>query len=215
MPFSVSDVSKYNNKLTTQSQKEQWVAIANNVLEDCTGNDCDAQAIKIANGVLAKQKMMPPNFRDANGKRKCVNCNYFNLEYCTLYDVTVKENDMCDMWMPVFNYTSKGIPQKYAHIDFKPPQYAIDAYKNGLDRHKNGETGDGLEAITVRMARQFAQGKPTTPEWARKGNRWWGRNKRFAKEEPGSPAYASAQLWGGKNWFAPIVKQMDTADKKD
>jgi len=103
---------------------------------------------------------------------------------------------------------------KYDHIDFKPPDYAVAAYKNGLERHEAGETGDGMEAITIRMARQFARGEPTTPEWAHKGNRWWGRNARFADEEPGTPAYAAAQCWGGRNWFAPIVKQMDAADKE-
>ena len=101
---------------------------------------------------------------------------------------------------------------RYDHIDFKPPKDAIAAYKNGLKRHEAGETGDGMEPITIRMAQAFSRGEPCTPEWARKGNRWWGRNARFADEEPGTPAYAAAQLWGGRNWFAPIVKQMDAAD---
>ncbi len=104
---------------------------------------------------------------------------------------------------------------KYDHIDFRPPEYAIAAYKNGIERHEAGETGDGMEAITVRMARKFARGESCTPEWARKGNRWWGRNARFADEEPGTPAYAAAQLWGGRNWFAPIVRKMDAADVED
>ena len=97
-------------------------------------------------------------------------------------------------------------------MDRKPPKDVQDAYRNGLKRHEDGETGDGLEPITVQMARKFANGEATTIEWARKGNRWWGRNARFAKAEPGTPAYASAQLWGGRNWFAPIVKAADRED---
>lgn len=146
--------------------------------------------------------------------KRCVNCQYFLLEYCTLFDVIVHEDDTCDLWMPVFHYCAKEVPEKYSHIDFTPPQYAIEAYRNGLERHENGETGDGLEPITVRMANRFAQGEPTTPYWARKGNRWWGRwGDRVKESEPGEVNYANGKLWGGDNWFAPIVEQMDTADK--
>jgi hypothetical protein len=104
---------------------------------------------------------------------------------------------------------------KYDHINFKPPKRAQRAYANGLKRHADGETGDGLEAATVRMAQRFADGEAASPEWTRKGNRWWGRNERFADAEPGTPAYAAAQLWGGYNWFAPIVRQMDKADEEN
>jgi HK97 family phage major capsid protein len=90
-----------------------------------------------------------------------------------------------------------------------PPQRAQSAYRDGLRRHEARETGSGLEQSTVRMARKFASGGATSAEWARKGNRWWGRNKRFANMEKGSPAYAAAQLWGGYNWFAPIVEALD------
>lgn len=154
---------------------------------------------------------LPHGFRQADSAKRCANCQYFMLEYCQLYDLPVAQDDMCNMWMPVFKYYAK----KYEDIDFTPPQYAIEAYRNGLQRHENGETGDGIEPITIRMANHFAQGKPATPEWVRKGNRWWSRNGRFADFEPGTPAYAAAQLWGGDNWFASIVEQMDTADKKE
>jgi len=56
LPFSISDVSKHNKNLTTK-QKKVWVATANNVLNKCNkegGSDCDAKAIKIANGVVKK-----------------------------------------------------------------------------------------------------------------------------------------------------------------
>lgn len=98
--------------------------------------------------------------------------------------------------------------------DMRPPERARRAYRNGLERHENGETGDGIEAITIRMARRFASGGPTTEDWARKGNRWWGRNQRFADAEPGTPAYAAAQLWGGYNWFRPIVEDLDRESRR-
>lgn len=107
---------------------------------------------------------------------------------------------------------------KYSHIDFKPPQGVRDAYRRGLELHEEGKTGSGLEPSTVSMARKLAAGENVSPEWARKGNRFWGRNERFLKEDKDSPAYASAMLWGssaGKSWFAKLVKQMDAADEKE
>lgn len=103
---------------------------------------------------------------------------------------------------------------KYDDIDFSPPEGVRAAYRNGLQRHENGETGDGMEPATIAQARRFADGEPASPEWARKGNRWWGRNARFADEEPGTPAYAAAQLWGGRNWFASLVASMDKRDSE-
>lgn len=103
---------------------------------------------------------------------------------------------------------------KYDGIDFTPAEGVRAAYRNGLKRHEDGETGDGLEPETVAQARRFASGEATSPAWARKGNRWWGRNSRFADADPGTPAYAAAQLWGGRNWFAPIVASMDKRDSE-
>jgi hypothetical protein len=49
------------------------------------------------------------------------------------------------------------------------------------------------------------------------GNRFYGRNARFATAPKDSPAWVSWLLWGGSSgqgWFAKLVKQMDAADKK-
>ena len=77
------------------------------------------------------------------------------------------------------------------------PDAARSSYRDGIRRHEAGETGDGTEATTIRMARRFAGGANPSREWLRTGWEWWGRNARFADAEPGTPAYASAQLWGG------------------
>ena len=81
----------------------------------------------------------------------------------------------------------------------RPPKAAISSYRDGIRRHEEGETGDGIEPITIRMAKAFIAGDLPTDEWTSKANAWWGRNERFLEEEPGSPAYASAQLWGGRS----------------
>ena len=52
MPWTVKDVDQHKRGLSTE-QKRKWVEIANSVLERCRseggGEECEAQAIKIAN----------------------------------------------------------------------------------------------------------------------------------------------------------------------
>lgn len=54
MPWTVADVDKHKKGLTDK-QKEQWVKVANSALKACQekgGKDCDASAIRQANGVV-------------------------------------------------------------------------------------------------------------------------------------------------------------------
>ena len=59
MPWTVKDVEKHNKGLT-DAQKKRWVEVANLTLENCRkkgGKDCDAFAIRQANGVVANTEM--------------------------------------------------------------------------------------------------------------------------------------------------------------
>lgn len=53
MPFQDRDASKHVKGLSA-AQKDQWSAVANNVLKK-TGND--AQAIQTANGVVSRKSI--------------------------------------------------------------------------------------------------------------------------------------------------------------
>lgn len=104
---------------------------------------------------------------------------------------------------------------RYDHIDFTPPESVREAYRDGLRRHENGETGSGIESQTVRMARLLAEGKPVSLEWARKAYRYWTRSARYLDQDPGTPGYASAKLWGGRpgmSWYNKLRRQMTAAD---
>ena len=106
---------------------------------------------------------------------------------------------------------------RYSNIDFSPPDAVRAAAKSGLALHEKGLSGNGLEPATVLWARKYVQGQPVSPERARMGNRFYGRNARFANAPKDSPAWVSWQLWGGsagKSWFASLVRQMDNAEKK-
>lgn len=110
------------------------------------------------------------------------------------------------------------IPKKYAHINFTPPADVRAAARQGLKLHEDGKTGPGLEPITVAWARRIADGEDISPDKARQGNRFWGRNKRFLDFAKDSPAYAAAMLWFGKpgqRWMAKLADQMKAADMKN
>lgn len=98
----------------------------------------------------------------------------------------------------------------------RPPQGVRDAARNGIERHRAGETGDGIEPSTIAAARRLAKGDVIGEEQLRKGGRFWARNERFLDSEPGSAAWASAQLWGGRagmTWYRSQVERLDREAK--
>jgi hypothetical protein len=112
---------------------------------------------------------------------------------------------------------SKATSAKYSNISFSPPDGVRSAAKRGLALHEEGLSGSGLEPATVAWARKYVSGDPVSPERARMGNRFFGRNARFANAPKDSPAWVSWLLWGGsagRAWFSSLVRQMDNADKK-
>lgn len=108
------------------------------------------------------------------------------------------------------------LPDKYSDIDFTPPEGMRDAARNGLERHRNGESGDGLKPETVRTANEIASGEAMTPEKVREMAAWFARHG-TNRQEPGTPWYAAWQLWGGdagESWSRSVVERMDAADGK-
>tara|TARA_R110001592_G_scaffold210521_3_gene462136 strand:+ start:42772 stop:45474 length:2703 start_codon:yes stop_codon:yes gene_type:complete len=96
--------------------------------------------------------------------------------------------------------------------DRTPPAGVRKACQVGLQLHEDGYTGDGLEGATVREARGISRGDAITVAKARKMIRWWGRNDRFLDEPKDSPAWASAQLWGGrpgKSWAGKLQRALE------
>lgn len=114
-----------------------------------------------------------------------------------------------------FDCFVQAVPSKYSHINFSPPDGVKSACRTGIKKHEDGLSGDGLEPATVMWAKKYIKGEAVSPERARQGNRWFGRNDRFKDLEKDSPGYTAYLLWGGaagKSWFAKLVKQMDAAD---
>lgn len=100
----------------------------------------------------------------------------------------------------------------------KPPEAVRRNYKRGLELHEEGKTGSGIEAGTIRVARDIVAGQAVTEAWVRKANRFWARNERFLKADGDSPAYASAMLWGGaagRDWYRSKAKQLEGNSRKE
>lgn len=109
----------------------------------------------------------------------------------------------------------KGHPAKLSVFSAVPPAGVRAAAKNGIERHENGETGSGIEPSTVAAARRLASGDSIGEEQIRKGNRFWARNERFLTSDPGTPAWASAQLWGGRagmSWYRSQYNKLEAED---
>jgi hypothetical protein len=103
-------------------------------------------------------------------------------------------------------------------LSLKPPQTVRNNYKRGLELHEEGKTGSGIEAGTIRVAREIVAGEEVTEDWVRKANRFWGRNERFLDSEADSPAYASAMLWGGaagRDWYRSKAKQLEANNNRE
>lgn len=110
---------------------------------------------------------------------------------------------------------SKSLEMKQT---FKPTDQMVRNYRRGLEMHKEGLTGDGIEAGTIRMATKIAGGGSVSEDWVRKANRWWGRNNRFLDEPSDSPAYSSAMLWGGaagRDWYAARYNELERESKAE
>jgi len=59
MPWQIEDVDRFKKGLSLKG-KRKWVAIANSTLTRCQkngGSDCEAMAIKIANGFVKENEM--------------------------------------------------------------------------------------------------------------------------------------------------------------
>ena len=126
-------------------------------------------------------------------------------------------------------------PEKYSHIDFKPPESVANAAAKGLEyrqkaspSNRGGLTSEeaGKQGIGsgVQRAVNLKNRDTVSPETIRKMHGFFSRhekNKGIAEEHKGTPwndkGYVAWLLWGGdpgQAWAAKVMRQMETADEK-
>jgi len=114
-------------------------------------------------------------------------------------------------------------PEKYAHIDFKPPQGARDEAEKSLAWRR--EFGRGGTAVGIARARDLANGVELSPSTVRRMKAFFDRHQKnksapgWSPDEDGFPSNSRIAwaMWGsdaGWSWAKKVVAQMNAADEK-
>jgi HK97 family phage prohead protease len=117
-----------------------------------------------------------------------------------------------------------SIPEKYSHIDFKPPSGVKREAEYGLKLRR--EHGRGGTAVGIARARDLANGVQLSPSTIRRMKAFFDRHQSDEKAEGfnrGDKNYPSNglianKLWGGPSGYSyakKVVEQMNAADEKE
>jgi hypothetical protein len=112
-------------------------------------------------------------------------------------------------------------PQKYSHIDFKPPEGAKKAAERALRRRaQKPQSQRGMTPVGIARARDLIAGKNLSPETVRRMLAYFTRHE-VDKEGSTWESYGKGRQawdgWGGDagySWARKVVNQMNAADKK-
>jgi len=122
------------------------------------------------------------------------------------------------------------VPERYAHIDFRPTaamranarrglRYRRRGGGGGLTTREAGELGIGSG---VQRAVQIRTGDKLTPETVRRMAAFFSRHEKNLTISPGKApwedrGFVAGLLWGGREgaaWARARVRQMDAADRE-
>lgn len=114
-----------------------------------------------------------------------------------------------------------AIPDKYSHIDFKPPQGARKAAERALRRRaEKPQSQRGMTAVGIARARDLIAGKRLSPETVRRMLAYFTRHE-IDKQGSTWDEYGKGRQawdgWGGDAgyaWARKVVNQMNAVDKK-
>lgn len=118
----------------------------------------------------------------------------------------------------------KRVPERYSHINFRPPVGARSEAKRGLAWRR--EFGRGGTAVGVARARDIQNGVELSPDTLRRMRSFFARHEvdkqatGFSPGEDGFPSNGRIAwaLWGGdpgQTWANKVVNQMNVADEED
>lgn len=112
-----------------------------------------------------------------------------------------------------------SIPEKYKHINFKPPDGVANAAQTGLNLRS--EYGRGGTEVGIARARDLSNRKTISPGTARRMKAFFDRHEKNkdSKTDSGKPGngHIAWMLWGGNpgySWAKKLVRQMNAADEK-
>jgi hypothetical protein len=113
------------------------------------------------------------------------------------------------------------LPQKYAHISFKPPKGAQEAAARALEiRAEKPESQRGMTAVGIARARDLKNGLELSPETVKRMLAYFTRHevdKQGETWDEQGKGWQAWQGWGGDAGFAwarKVVGQMNAADEQ-
>ena len=129
-------------------------------------------------------------------------------------------------------FAESSIPDKYSHINFKPPSGVAKAAELGL-RYRKEASPSNKGGLDVRQAKKMGIGSGVqravnlknrdtmSPETVRRMKAFFDRHSAFVKnhdKQNPNRSYISWLIWGGDpgySWAKKVVNQMNAADKKE
>lgn len=113
-------------------------------------------------------------------------------------------------------------PQKYSHIDFKPPKGAQQSAKRALEvRATKPPSKRGMTAVGIARARDLANGETLSPDTVKRMYSYFSRHEvdKQAKDwDDWSKGRQAWEGWGGdsgQSWSNKVVNQMKKADESN
>lgn len=113
-------------------------------------------------------------------------------------------------------------PQKYSHIDFKPPKGAQESAKRALEvRATKPPSKKGLTPVGIARARDLANGETLSPETVKRMHSYFSRHEVDKKAKDWDNWSKGRIAWGawggdsGQTWAAKVVNQMKKADESN
>jgi uncharacterized protein len=164
-----------------------------------------------------KKRDLPDGYRPATGSdvpegRACGNCVFFNEEdvasdgraRCTKWDEYVEGGWYCDAWEPAGENSSYHDDEdEDRSVDLTVPAYIRAAARQGLEFHREGKSGSGVVAQTIREATAMAAGNVSEDKVVR-ASAWAARHRpdldaagaRPGQEGYPTPGAVAHLLWG-------------------
>ena len=116
---------------------------------------------------------------------------------------------------------SLAVPDKYSHIDFKPPKGAQEAAKRALEvRADKPESQRGMTSVGIARARDLSNGQTLSPDTVKRMLNYFTRHEVDKQGKTWSDQGKGWQAWNGwggdagYSWARKVVKQMKSADDK-
>jgi len=116
---------------------------------------------------------------------------------------------------------SLAVPDKYSHIDFKPPMGAQEAAKRALKvRADKPESQRGMTPVGIARARDLSNGQTLSPDTVKRMLAYFTRHEVDKKGSTWNTQGKGWQAWhgwggdAGYSWARKVVKQMNSADDK-